>query len=195
MKANTIHKFDLAIMAQMEDKNPFSKMLDREGAAIMKRIEKIGTQRRLRYIKPKSSKEMEFLNRKEVMAVKDRDYHDFWQALMCMTRAVGTSLDIVKSRSRVRQLVEIRHCIFWISYWYSDQTLTQIGTFFGKDHATVLHGVRKVSDFISCSRPDAKTLKMLDVMLTDMHNEGLIYSKSYYTTREYAAKISNSKTR
>lgn len=52
-------------------------------------------------------------------------------------------------RKRVRELVEIRQCMWHVLYEREKKSYAHIGRFFDRDHATVLYGVKKVQDLLS----------------------------------------------
>lgn len=53
----------------------------------------------------------------------------------------------VTGYSRIRELVTIRHIFCFIAYGYGYK-LTGIGNYLGRDHTTIIHALRCVSDHI-----------------------------------------------
>jgi len=61
--------------------------------------------------------------------------------------------EIVGNRRRFRRYVLPTHVCFYIIWVHTPHTLTQIGEFFGgRDHATVLHGAKTISQDIETNR-------------------------------------------
>lgn len=62
--------------------------------------------------------------------------------------ATGWSVDEIKSKSRVSELVLVRQICYYIAYKEECYTFTYIGRELGgRDHTTVMHGVKKVVDY------------------------------------------------
>ena len=55
----------------------------------------------------------------------------------------------IKSNSRERKLVWIRYALYNYLKTVGSMTLTEIGKVFNRDHATVIHGIKKHNDFIN----------------------------------------------
>lgn len=53
--------------------------------------------------------------------------------------------DIMKV-TRVREIVRPRQFAMYLARMFTKRTLYQIGTYFGKDHATVIHAIKTVRD-------------------------------------------------
>jgi hypothetical protein len=163
----------------------YSEMRSREGDAIMRRSKIRVKQQIIDRMKPKDESTILFKIASEENLVKARTGDDFWKALLCMCKSMNTELRVLKEKSRLREVVEIRQLIWFISYYHHNTTLNYLGRFFNRDHATVLHGIRNISTFISSKNPDLKILRLMDRMLTGLMNEGLIVSKEYYTRQVY----------
>lgn len=59
------------------------------------------------------------------------------------------NLTELKSKSRKREIVKTRQRLFWGLRFMTAMSLNEIGDLFNRDHATVLHGSRKVMDELS----------------------------------------------
>lgn len=60
----------------------------------------------------------------------------------------GVSIDKLLSNSRARRLVWIRYILYNYLKTVGSMTLTEIGNVFNRDHATVIHGIKKHTDFV-----------------------------------------------
>ena len=166
-------------------KGEYSEMRSREGDAIMRRSKIRVKQQIIDRMKPKDESTILFKIASEENLVKARTGDDFWKALLCMSNTMNTELRVLNSKSRLGEVVEVRQLIWFISYYFHNTTLNYLGRFFNRDHATVLHGIKKISTFISSKSPDLKILRLMDKMLTGLINDGLIVSKEYYTRQVY----------
>jgi len=86
-------------------------------------------------------------------------------------------LDIVKfpeglrTRSRKRDLVLLRQCVYKISRNQS-YGLDMIGDYYGYDHATVIHGVRVIDNLIDSKNIDViNTMNMLENQLKEKYGK------------------------
>lgn len=61
----------------------------------------------------------------------------------------GLPEDAIKGQNRARGLVLCRHAYYYIARQNMGLKLAEIGTVFGSDHTTVIHGINKVKDMIS----------------------------------------------
>lgn len=61
---------------------------------------------------------------------------------VCTALRVG-KLDMY-SPHRAAHLVEARHIFYWCARYFTARSYPEIGRFIKRDHATVMHGVRKV---------------------------------------------------
>lgn len=68
-------------------------------------------------------------------------------------------------KSRKRNLVEARQMAFLLFREFTELSLSQIGQKFNRDHATVLYGVRKITDLIDTE----KSLFTKHIMLKNMY--------------------------
>ncbi len=58
----------------------------------------------------------------------------------------GITLGALKSQQRTKDLVHARQEAFWLAHKLTDKSYPTIGRYFGRDHATVMHGVKKHAD-------------------------------------------------
>lgn len=70
----------------------------------------------------------------------------------------GISKERMLVKTRVRSVVVARQIFFHFTRKYTKLSLTQIGSIFNQDHATVLHGIRQVK-----SLRDAKDKPFLEI--------------------------------
>jgi hypothetical protein len=61
----------------------------------------------------------------------------------------GLPEDEIKGQNRARGLVLCRHVYYYIAREKMGLKLVDIGSVFGSDHTTVIHGIRKVKDMLS----------------------------------------------
>jgi hypothetical protein len=70
------------------------------------------------------------------------------------------SLDGFKSKSRKKELVYVRHLIFFFQYYFTEATLKYIGNRCGdRDHSTVIHGKNSVSDHMEINEKFCRKIK------------------------------------
>jgi chromosomal replication initiator protein len=74
----------------------------------------------------------------------------------------------ILSPSREQLLVEIRQCVWYILYEREKKNYSRIGRQFGRDHATVLYGVKKIHNLIGIG----------DRQITDLMNTILFIYKN-----------------
>ena len=72
----------------------------------------------------------------------------------------GVSIDKILSTSRARRLVWIRYILYSYLKTVGSMTLTEVGNVLNRDHATVMHGLKKHSDFLVWN--DAEFIEMND---------------------------------
>lgn len=65
------------------------------------------------------------------------------------------SVAALRGQSRHRQVVWPRQEFMWRAYHEARKSLCQIGAFLGRDHTTVLHGVRRHEERLSGIREAA----------------------------------------
>ncbi len=64
----------------------------------------------------------------------------------------GMSVELLKSKTRRAEVVEVKYIFYYVCRKYYPFTLAHIAEFFGSHHATVLHGVRQIENYISIDR-------------------------------------------
>ncbi len=72
----------------------------------------------------------------------------------------GVPENEIRGQNRARGLVLCRHAYYYIARQNMGLKLTEIGSFFGSDHTTVIHGINKVKDMISIG--DEMTCQFID---------------------------------
>lgn len=77
-------------------------------------------------------------------------------ALNVVADYYGLEPERIKTKTRARHISEKRQMFYYIAYksWHGNKalTLTEIGGFIGYDHATVLHGIRKISELMNVEK-------------------------------------------
>ena len=58
------------------------------------------------------------------------------------------SIDKILSSKRQRRLVWIRYTLYNYLRTVGSMTLSEIGKVFNRDHATIIHGIKKHTDFV-----------------------------------------------
>ena len=175
--------FNLAIADLFNER--YNKSLDLEGDAIIKRSVIRVKRQKIDRMKPKDDKTIKLKIESEKRLVKSRSKDDWWKALLQMCKSCGTTLTVIQSPTRVREIVEVRHCIWFISMHYHNTTLKELGRFFHNHHTTVLHGLRNISKLKSGKHPDMRIMNTMNKLLTGLIDQGMIVSKEYYMKKEY----------
>lgn len=88
----------------------------------------------------------------------------------------------LESKSRKSEIVTARN--FCFAYFYSlGNTLTQIAKAFNRNHATVIHGIKRLQDFIEIKDPETidflvelRTKSPFDYKVTEEEWEEMNYS-------------------
>lgn len=60
----------------------------------------------------------------------------------------GVSMGAMRSSTRTKEIVFARQAVMYLAIEQLGKTLAETGHFFGRDHTTVLHGVRRAADRI-----------------------------------------------
>lgn len=80
--------------------------------------------------------------------------------LQATSAVTGVGVKDIKGLSRDVRVVRARHIFSWLCRHYTGCSFPQIGNYLGKDHSTVVHGVKKVSASIALY-PEIKKIKSL----------------------------------
>lgn len=59
--------------------------------------------------------------------------------------AYGVPLGVIKGRSKAPEACEARHTAMFLSRVFTAHSLPAIGRYFGRDHSTVLSGIRRAT--------------------------------------------------
>ena len=94
----------------------------------------------------------------------------------------GVTIEQLESTSRKLEIVTARN--FCFAYFYSlGNTLTQIAKAFNRNHATVIHGIKRLQDFIEIKDPETisylvalRTESPFDYKVTEQEWEEMNYS-------------------
>lgn len=86
-----------------------------------------------------------------------------------VSQKTGLSTYEIRQTSRVQRVVRARNMYFYIAKKYSKESLAEIGSVvFGKDHATVIHGIKKCEDKMK-TEPMYKSLVLQCVAEIESH--------------------------
>lgn len=90
---------------------------------------------------------------------------------------VGKYFDVQENyyntKNRKREIVFARQTSMYLILKYTDLTLKKIGKFFGKDHATVIHGKNTVLDLIESDKKIENQIKELENII-DLKSKSMI---------------------
>ena len=151
---------------------------------VMKRVtlKRLAREKRVAKLSPEKIEEYKAKERRNVAV---RDYSLIYEAIDVMLRSVHADRDAFYSSSRDGRIVDIRHCAMFITYYYVPMELKEMAGFFERDHATILHAVKKVTALKSGKTMDSRITTMLKTMLNAMRIKNLIVSPEYYLAKEY----------
>ncbi|MGL5914020.1 MAG: helix-turn-helix domain-containing protein [Bacteroidales bacterium] len=86
------------------------------------------------------------------------------EGIVCKEVGISTA----RTKDRKRQHVIARQLVWYFANIYAEHfhkteiTLTDMGAFFGRNHATVLHGIRQINDIQQFDRELAMTCRNID---------------------------------
>lgn len=94
-----------------------------------------------------------------------------------VSESFNVPIDLIKSKTRKREVVEPRHVMFFFQYLYTKASLTGIGSACaGRDHTTVIHAIKTVRDQMIVDVEYAKKLRninnMLELKISKAYNSG-----------------------
>lgn len=93
----------------------------------------------------------------------------FWSALEDVTCSVlGVPSQALYTVTRKREIVNARQIIFFLVRPCYMLSLDSIGKHYGKDHATVIHGIRQVSGHIETDKEFRSTVERVCYILDEM---------------------------
>ena len=72
----------------------------------------------------------------------------------CIREKLGNQTYTVRSKTRLREVINYRHTMFYYLQTMG-YTLTSIGSYFGFNHATVIHSINKIKWFIEINDQEA----------------------------------------
>jgi len=78
-----------------------------------------------------------------VLSVKHGTLNGF---LLEISKITGFSIEALKGKTRKREIVEARQIYFTRAKLFTKASLAMIGGLVGRDHATVLHGIKQVNE-------------------------------------------------
>lgn len=100
----------------------------------------------------------------------------------------GQPEDAILGTSRSRGLVLCRHVYYHIAREKMGLKLAQIGSFFNRDHTTIIHGLNKVKDMISIG--DEITIQFID-QVNNLIREKYLIPTRIMVTIPHDAEIDN----
>jgi chromosomal replication initiation ATPase DnaA len=94
-------------------------------------------------------------------------------AFAAFTRAVCERLDVsfdeVRSPCRRQELVSVRYAMFHCLVRREKKTTIKVGSFFNRDHSSVVHGVKTWTNLLQVK--DAKAWRIQEVVNMVYHNQ------------------------
>ena len=105
---------------------------------------------RVKHRKEVGQLRMEIINlKRDEMINFDAQYLiDSKRMIFQVAEFVGCTYEDLIGKWRMREVVVARHILFHYFRYQMGMKLNQIGVLFERDHSTVIHGVRKVQEFI-----------------------------------------------
>lgn len=91
------------------------------------------------------------------------------QILTDVAELTGVSDELILGLSRLKQVVAARHLTMYVMHETGQHSLSAIGEFLGRDHTSVIHGVKRTKSAMAGSTKAARALK---------EQVGLLRSKS-----------------
>jgi hypothetical protein len=93
----------------------------------------------------------------------------FWSALEDVTCSVlGIQSQTLYTKTRRREIVTARQIIFFLMRPCYFQSFESIGAHYGKDHATVMHGIKQATWQIECDKAYAATVERICGLMNEM---------------------------
>jgi hypothetical protein len=93
----------------------------------------------------------------------------FWSALEDVVCSVlGIQSQMLYTPTRRREIVTARQIIFFLIRPCYFQSFESIGKHYGKDHATVMHGIKQATWQIECDRTYAATVERICDLMNEM---------------------------
>lgn len=92
----------------------------------------------------------------------EKKYLSFDQAISIALQNTHITKNQLLLKSRKRDLVTARQTIFYLLRKYSKYTLSDIGTQFNQDHATVLHGHKHIIQLLDSDRKFKAEIQFLE---------------------------------
>lgn len=100
----------------------------------------------------------------------------------------GQPEDAILGTSRARSLVLCRHVYYHIAREKMGLKLAKIGSFFNRDHTTIIHGLNKIKDMISIE--DDITIHFID-QVNNLIREKYLIPTRIMVTIPHDAEIDN----
>lgn len=100
----------------------------------------------------KDKEEYQFIKEIKVEAVLGIKSWNLSGVLLEVSQAAKIPVEILKLKTRKREIVEARQIYFVRAKLFTTASLAVIGRLVGKDHATVLHGIKVVNNVIELKR-------------------------------------------
>lgn len=72
--------------------------------------------------------------------------------MQCFYKATGTNDYMIKGKSRKQEYVIHRHLAMYLTFNQFDVSYANVGKYFNKDHATVIHAVKMVKNALEVDK-------------------------------------------
>lgn len=77
-----------------------------------------------------------------------KNYIELSKIMGIVCRATGLTPEYIKMKTKDQEILVPRQMCMYLAHLYSKKSLAEIGRYFGKDHATVLHSSKKIKDYL-----------------------------------------------
>ena len=107
--------------------------------------------------------------------------------LQCVCSYFAITENQIKSTSRRADIVKIRHIFFYLCFEYSDFSMVKIGLFLNRNHATVIHAVKRIKRERFMYDDISKPLQMIEKKLMcgiDIQDLNLLEIAKYNTLQK-----------
>lgn len=85
------------------------------------------------------------------------------QNIVCSVTEI--SYEEIKGKKRLKEIVFARHMMFYFTRKYTNMTYKQIALEFNRDHATVMHGVKAINDYLEMGIYNAEIINKVDDLI------------------------------
>lgn len=89
--------------------------------------------------------------------------------MKCVCEHFGISVEAIKEVTRKREVVYKRQMAMYFLVNYTTETYLEIGTFFGKDHTTVIYGKDLIRDQIELDESVKKDIEAIKARIVEAY--------------------------